>query len=652
MAEEFDLEKSFYKIAMSVGIHLDLDTMCTEVALVTLKELNCIAFIVFEERRIAGDEFIFLHEYAYPDDYARTDNFQILTNSIPQNITRQKVRDFYSKLPLNIEQKDGGGWYIMHLPKYGLLGIYREKPFSKKVLEAFEALNKRLAAACLACRDHKHLVIGEKRYKLLLETMEEGVAAVFPNNIVSYVNDGFCRLLGYTVKQMKGKSVKDILDDKSQKVYDTAIKTCLKTGTTQCEMTWTTSDGEQLETLISLKPTYETGKDFTGYLMVVTDLTSQKQAEKRFAQLDKMQAVGALAGGIAHDFNNMLAVILGNLSLAQSSIDKSNEISEYLNDIEKATKQAQSLTKQLLTFSKGGDPVKESKDVNKIIKETAEFVLRGSKVQSKLNLCNDPLVAKVDIGQITQVLSNLLINAKQSMPNGGKIKILSEKTKLNDDSLSLALGEYIKIRISDQGSGIPEENLNHIFEPFFTTKKDGNGLGLATAFSIIHKHGGTITVHSEMNKGTIFDIYLPLSFTAVSPSKDETYQKHTGKGRVLLMDDNKMMIELLVAMLEKMGYDSVATYEGSEAVAKYGEAIGTSDAFDIVILDLTVPGGMGGGEAISKLKKIDPNVKAIVSSGYSNDPILSRHTDYGFCGVVSKPYSMEDLAAVLNGVIG
>ena len=365
-----------------------------------------------------------------------------------------------------------------------------------------------------------------------------------------------------------------------------------------------------------------------------------------------MEAIGTLAGGIAHDFNNMLGIIMGNISYALGSLDKDEELYEILSDVQESSKQAQGLTNQLLTFSKGGAPIKKVADINKIIKDAAIFSIRGAKSRCDLQLSENLWSSEVDEGQINQVVNNLVINANQAMPNGGTITIRSENVNIEADSgTTLPSGKYIKICFEDQGVGISKKHLSNIFEPYFTTKQKGSGLGLATTYSIIKRHEGHITVYSEIEKGTVFNLYLPASSNNFDEPEDQKESIHKGQGKILVMDDQEPILKMVGRMLNSMGYETVFATDGSQAVDIYNEAQTSGESLDAVILDLTVPGGMGGLKTVIELMKIDSNVKAIASSGYSNDPIMSNFEGYVFCGIVPKPYTKAQLAEVLNKII-
>jgi len=388
-------------------------------------------------------------------------------------------------------------------------------------------------------------------------------------------------------------------------------------------------------------------------IAIYSDETERKQMEEQIQHAQKMDAIGTLAGGIAHDFNNMLGVITGNASYILSNMNHGNEFYEVISDIDKGAKQAQALTQQLLTFSKGGAPIKKVTHINPLIKESSEFVLSGAKAKCRFQLSENLWAVEVDEGQINQVISNIVINANQAMPDGGIITIRTENTILGKDNiLPIGEGRYIKISIEDSGIGISEKHLSKIFDPYFTTKDKGNGLGLASAYSIITKHGGHIEAYPLGKKGTVFNIYLPTSSRSVIEVKKVKQPIHAGKGSVLVMDDQEPILRMVGRMLNKMGYEAAFAIHGNQAIDMYQEAYESNNPFDIVILDITVPGGLGGASTMPELIKIDPQVKAIVSSGYSNDPIMANFKDYGFCAVVPKPYTKNELSEILNDILG
>ena len=382
----------------------------------------------------------------------------------------------------------------------------------------------------------------------------------------------------------------------------------------------------------------------------IRDITTRKKMEEEILKSQKLESLGVLAGGIAHDFNNLLTGILGNISLTKMYLSAEDKGYVRLEEAEKASERARDLTQQLLTFSKGGAPVKKTASMQQIILDSSRLVLSGSNVRCEFFLADDLWLVEVDEGQMSQVVNNLIINADQAMPDGGIIEVSAENVLIDPrDDLALEPGRYVKISIVDHGIGIAEDALPKIFDPYFTTKKKGNGLGLATVYSILKNHDGHIIVESKINIGTTFNLYLPESEKCflLGAGEEKHHALRIGTGRILVMDDEEVIREVASEMLEYLGYRVEVCGDGAEALELYRNAQATEEPFAAVIMDLTVPGGMGGREAMMKLLEIDQGVKVIVSSGYSNDPVIANYRDYGFCGVVAKPYKTHDLGNVL-----
>ncbi|MHB2153354.1 hybrid sensor histidine kinase/response regulator [Calditrichota bacterium GD2] len=385
---------------------------------------------------------------------------------------------------------------------------------------------------------------------------------------------------------------------------------------------------------------------------VLMDVTEIKKTEMELMKIQKLESVGVLAGGIAHDFNNILTAILGNISLARMIAKDNAQIESRLVEAEKACLRAKDLTQQLLTFSKGGTPVKKATSLADMLKEATTFLLRGSNIKPEFEIPENLWLVDADEGQLAQVINNLVINAKQAMPGGGKLNIKAYNYFYDGRSdLPLKRGRYVCFLVEDHGVGIDEKSLQRIFDPYFTTKKTGTGLGLAVTFSIIKKHNGYITAQSKVGKGTTFYVYLPASDkkSEKQPKSTETYSKLRGK--VLLMDDEELILEIGNNLLSNFGLEVSLAKNGEEALKKYSEALKKEQPFDLVILDLTIPGGMGGKETIKALQEVDKNVKAIVSSGYSNDPVMANFSSYGFKGMVIKPYRMSEMYEAIKSVL-
>lgn len=401
-------------------------------------------------------------------------------------------------------------------------------------------------------------------------------------------------------------------------------------------------------------------RNLYGCVIILHDISRQKQAEEELLKSEKLRSISLLAGGIAHDFNNILTAILGNISVVRLEMASDNKHATRLHAAEKAALQAASLTNQLLTFSKGETPVLRSTTVTQLIEDCAQFILRGSNVRCEIEKSGSIWPVDADQGQIAQVINNLIINADQAMPSGGMISIKLTNCKVNCNEISeLDTGQYIKIAVNDQGTGITPENLKCIFAPYFTTKADGNGLGLASSYSIIKSHRGTIVVESQIGVGSAFNVYLPKSkqgsrvpFEIASRNVPESSQgiEH-GHGRILVMDDMEAMMTVASEIITMLGYEVECSTNGKDAIDAYKAAKNSGNPFDAVVFDLTVPGGMGGEEAAGILLKYDPKLLAIASSGYSTSNVMADYKDSPFTAVVPKPYRIKEMSDALHQVL-
>lgn len=412
------------------------------------------------------------------------------------------------------------------------------------------------------------------------------------------------------------------------------------------------ADGRERLIAASGAPIIDLNRQVQGAVLVLRDITLQRSFEEELLKIAKLRSLGLLAGGIAHDFNNILTAILGNLSLGILQLEApqgNGNLKERLREAEKATLRARNLVQRLLTFAKGGAPVKRLASLQDIVTESATFASSGSASLCKFHLPNELWAVEVDEGQISQVIQNLVINAAQAMPTGGNIILAAANVTLAAASgLPLPAGRYVKLTVTDQGIGIPPEHVPHIFDPYFSTKQHGSGLGLATVYAIVSNHEGHITVVSQLGLGTTFSVYLPASEQQMAPRSNSEPLLLTGQGRILVMDDEAMVREVVARMLQRLGYEAELAADGQEAVDRYQEALSQSRPFAGVILDLTVPGGMGGREAMARLLKIDTHIVSLVSSGYAEDAIMTHYQEYGFRGYIKKPYRLEELSKALH----
>ena len=374
--------------------------------------------------------------------------------------------------------------------------------------------------------------------------------------------------------------------------------------------------------------------------------------EEELLKESRLESIGHLAGGIAHDFNNLLTGILGNISLSLATLDQSSPVYAQLASAERASLRAQDLAGQLLTFSKGGSPLKKESSIIDLIKDTTRvFAQSSSSISFRYSFSENACPVEIDTGQMSQVLNNLLLNAIQASPKNGIIELsVDNYQSSNQKILHLKPGSYVRVSVKDHGIGIPKKDLKKIFDPFFSTKSGGTGLGLATSYSIVKKHGGEMVVDSELDKGSTISFYLPALEKSQPASREKTSALLNGKGKILLMDDEEMILSVTTNMLNKLGFGVVIARNASEAVSKYQDAFNAGNPFDAVILDLTIPGSIGGKEALKKLLEIDPSVKAIASSGYSNDAVRADWSQHQFRGFLAKPYRLSDLGITLGQV--
>lgn len=487
--------------------------------------------------------------------------------------------------------------------------------------------------------------------KKAVETMQIGVTLADTEGNILYANPAEARMHGYEVEELIGRNVRIYApSERWNKIALKDMKEIEKT--VKRESVNIRKDRSRFPVQLLSDAVTDASGHIIGIVTSCEDITERKRLEEELLKVSKLESVSTLSGGIAHDFNNILTIILGKISLAKMLLNHQDETFEILGDAEKGCKRAKELTNQLLTFSKGGAPIKKTASILEIVRESIDFALRGSNVRCDLSVHDDLWPVEVDEGQMYQVINNLFINAVQAMPGGGTINVRTENVVIRQkDALPLKDGKYVKISIKDQGVGIPKEHLQRIFDPFFTTKQSGSGLGLATTYSIVRKHDGYITVESELGVGTTFHIYLPAAANEIEIKTALEDRPVVGYGRVLIMDDEEVLRESTGDLLEHIGYDVETVADGAEAINMYRKAREAGAPFDVVIMDLTIPGGMGGKDAIKRLLEIDPDVKAIVSSGYSNDPVMAAFREYGFSGVVSKPYKIEELGDVLQKVM-
>jgi PAS domain S-box-containing protein len=505
------------------------------------------------------------------------------------------------------------------------------------------------------------LAAEKERLSVTLRSIGDGVITTDVSGRVVLINRVAEGLTGWKQEEAVGRPFHEIfhlIDERTREEHDDPVRKIIAGGVAvelEGQGVLVARDGAERLIADSGAPIKDRESRIIGAVLVFRDITEKRRMEEELAKADKLESIGILAGGIAHDFNNILTAVLGNISFARTTIAPEGKASELLSEAEKACFRAKDLTQQLLTFAKGGAPLKTPASIAELIRETAAFALGGSRVNCRFDFDPDLAPVEVDHAQISQVINNLVINADQAMPRGGNISIRAENLRVEKDRPELfpplQPGRYVKITVSDQGVGIPEEHLGKIFDPFYTTKQKGSGLGLAITYSIVKKHDGHITVESKVGAGTAFHVYLPASAKPVPRQEAPGEQGLLGKGKVLLMDDEEAIRELAGTSLAEMGYEVELARDGEEALALYAKAREQGRPFQAVILDLTVRGGMGGKETIIKLLEMDPAATAIVTSGYSTDDVMADFRAYGFKGMLAKPFKLAELNRLLSRLI-
>lgn len=497
----------------------------------------------------------------------------------------------------------------------------------------------------------------EKRHlSVTLTSIADGVIAVDEQKKILFMNPAAEKITGRDAAAATGKPLAEILTLINQSgepetdIFDGRSKATPQKNQpiTAQDTHLQTKDGDVRLISHTAAPIVNHGV-ILGMVVVFRDITERRALQNELNKGQKLESLGILAGGLAHDFNNLLTAIMGNISLAMLKINAKTEILKYLQSAESAALRARDITQQLLTFSRGGAPVKELAAIEGIIRESADFCLRGSNCKCRFFFAPGLSNAEIDKGQFSQVIHNLIINATQAMPQGGIIDISAENMALTDQRpAALPSGNYLKITIADQGSGIPENIREKIFDPFFTTKKKGSGLGLASSYTIIKNHGGHILIAKTSTQGTSFAVYLPAASGKIALPANPARTFFKGHGRILLLDDEDMLRETATAILKYLGYEVDPVADGSAAITAYKRSLEQNQPYALLIFDLTIPGGLGGTETLRQILTLNPRARAIVSSGYSNDPVMADFADYGFIDRIAKPYTVAKLTEVLQ----
>ncbi len=512
------------------------------------------------------------------------------------------------------------------------------------------ALKRQLKSSRNELLAHRHMM---RLYQNAVEYSLDLVAAINSGYHYVFVNAAFEKYFQRPRTDICGRTVEDIMGEEEFAKVKPYLDRSFKGERIQFEKKYFNEDNQECTLLVAYFPLPDAQPGETIVILVVRDVSDQRRLDTEREKVQRLESLGVIAGGIAHDFNNLLSGIFGYMSLARRSESIVPEISDNLDSALQAFHRAKDLTQQLLTFAKGGSPIKKPARIDGLIRRAVSFNLSGSNVDSSVAIEDDLWPATIDEGQIHQVISNVVINARQAMPRGGKLDVTARNRILARNEIpQLEPGHYVEIRIQDHGVGIEAKNLDKIFEPFFTTKPEGSGLGLSLSFAIMKKHDGYITAISTVGQGSVFFLYLPaLSPQEFESSEEAPLRLTAGSGYVLVMDDEEPIRILIKKLLEQQQYQVLAASDGESAVAIYRTALAEGKKIGLVILDLTIRGGMGGKETIQQLKAINPNVKAIISSGYSHDAIMSDPVAYGFSAVVPKPFQPEALLSTVQQVL-
>ncbi len=528
----------------------------------------------------------------------------------------------------------------------------------KRLSNAFDMMSEKLQQRMEAQKAAEKALFDEKEQLMVtLRSIGDGVITTDSSGFVLLMNTMAEVLTGWGQEEAEGKPLEEVFHIIHEETRERSpnplgrIKEGGKTSELSSNAILVRRDGIELIISDSCAPIIGNDNNIIGAVLVIRDITDKRKLEDDIIKAEKLDSLGLLAGGISHDFNNLLTAILGNISLASRDLKMESPVMDMLSKAENAALRARDLTSQLLSFTTGGFLQKKTVAISGMVREITEFVLSGSNVSCEFMLPDDLLDVEIDKGQLTQVINNLVLNAIQSMEGGGRIIVNGENVDIGAGSqIPLPPKRYVRISIKDHGSGIPDSHIEKIFDPYFTTKEGGIGLGLASTYYIIKRHEGYITVDSTPGAGTTFHIYLPSSVLK-APVKEDRHGRFTGTGRILIMDDEPMVRDIGKSILAHLGFQADTSVNGHEAVARYDEAMKSGMPYTAVILDLTVPGSMGGREAAEIIMRIDPSARILASSGYSNDAAMTDFKSYGFCGVIPKPYIIDEIQKVLADIL-
>jgi len=500
-------------------------------------------------------------------------------------------------------------------------------------------------------KEERKLDEAEKKYRMVVDNSSDIIFSFDTSGKVDFISPNIYQLLGYKQEDVTGGDWLQLIHpDERESIRNNLSNVAENELRPRYIFRVLKKDGN-IAFMEAISRFIAGSEGKTAYMVgVIRDITERRRIEAELEKTERLEMLGIFAGGIAHDFNNMLTPILGNIGLLKIRHSSRKEEKELLEEAENAGRRAKELTRHLLTFARGGEPVKKPAKTVKLIKDSVNFALHGSDLKPEFLIQKDLWQTEVDSGQINQAISNIILNARQAVKGGGLITIRADNAVVRQGENGLKEGRYVKIGIQDKGPGISEEHIGKIFNPFFTTKKGGIGLGLSIAYSIIKRHDGAVTVESETGRGTTFNIYIPASSNGTK-TEETAKAFYEGKGNILLMDDEEQVRNTMGRVLMHFGYSVSFAREGREAIDLYSKALNSKDPFDAVIVDMIIPGGLGGKETAVELLKISPGARIVVTTGYSDDPVISDYKKYGFAAAIPKPCSVDVISSVMHGVV-
>ncbi|MGC2061709.1 MAG: PAS domain S-box protein [Thermodesulfovibrionales bacterium] len=636
-----------------------LTTLCGE-----LLRADCVLY-----NRLDGNLLCVMGQWAGPVDLKKEDAprghicFDVISRDSDQPLVVRNLQDTaYANTDPNVAAY-GLQTYIGCRVRYGgnargsLCAVFtRDYEPSSNDLDVIGII-----AAAIAQEEERHaaeekLRRSEELVRNILDTVDEGFIVVDPHYRILTANRAYCNLVNCCDEKIIGSHCYEMSHKINRPCYDEgedcAVRKVFETGKAHAALhCHKDANNNILYVETKAYPVKDASGVVTSVIETINNITERYLLEEERLKTQKLESIGTLAGGIAHDFNNLLQGVFGYISMAKMTLGQREKSFAMLEQAEEALHMSVNLTTQLLTFAKGGKPVKKVIRLEPAVENAVKFALSGSHTNYRLDIAPDLWQIEADTGQLAQVIQNIVLNASEAMAGRGTVHISAENMVVVSKAGPRLPegGRFVRIDIQDTGTGIPEQNLAKIFDPYFTTKQKGSGLGLATSYSIIRNHGGVIEVTSGLNKGTTFTIYLPGAISAEREAGTTAAATFGAKqGRILLMDDEDVVRRVATEMIAALGHDVEVAENGGKAIALFRQAKESGKPYDLVILDLTIKGGMGGEEAIQKILEIDPNAKAVVSSGYADNPVVAHYRDYGFSAFLNKPYKLADLKECLN----